>query len=81
MPAALYRELDVGQQRGQGRYEQGNENPQSKAIVEKSNQFLLLEMMAADWLAFAVDREIPVGSLLATLKPGDNIYCRRVNRM
>jgi len=66
MPTALYRELNVGQHRGQGGYEQGNENPQSKAIVEKSNQLLLLEMMAADWLAFAVDREIPLWSLLAT---------------
>jgi hypothetical protein len=66
MPAALYRQFDVGQQRGDGRYEQGNENSQSKAIVEKSNQLLLLEMMAADWLAFAVDREIPLWSSLAT---------------
>ena len=66
MPATLYRKFDVGQQRGYGRYEQGNENSQSKAIVEKSNQLLLLEMMAADWLAFAVDREIPLWSSLAT---------------
>jgi hypothetical protein len=66
MPAALYRQFDVGQQRGYGRYEQGNENSQSKSIVEKSNQLLLLEMMAADWLAFAVDREIPLWSSLAT---------------
>jgi hypothetical protein len=66
MPATLYRKFDVGQQRGYGGYEQGNENAQSKAIIEKSDQFLLLEMMAADWLAFAVDREIPLYSLLAT---------------
>jgi len=66
MPAALYRKFDVGQHRGYGGYEQGNENPQSKAIVEKSNQFLLLKMMAADWLAFAVDREFLLWPLLAT---------------
>jgi len=66
MPAALYRKFDVGQCRGYGGYEQGNENSQSKTIVEKSNQLLLLKMMAADLLAFAVDREIPLWSLLAT---------------
>jgi len=58
MSAALYRELDVSQRRGYGGYEQGNENPQSKAIVKKGNQFLLLEMVTADWLTLAVDRYI-----------------------
>jgi len=66
MPAALYGKFNVGQPRGYDRYKQGYENPQSKSIIEKSDQFLLLEMIAADCLAFAVDREIPVGSLLAT---------------
>jgi hypothetical protein len=35
-------------------------------MVEESNQFLLLEMMTADWMTFGVDREIPLCSLLVT---------------
>ena len=66
MPATLNRKFHVGQNRGHARYKQGNENPQSETIVKKRNQFLLLEMMATDWVTFGVDREIPLWPLLAT---------------
>jgi hypothetical protein len=56
MLSTLYGKFDVGQHRGYDRYKQGHVNPESKAIVEKSNQFLLLEMMTADWMTFGVDQ-------------------------
>jgi hypothetical protein len=66
MLTTLYGKFHVGQNRGHDRYKQGNENPQLKAIVKESNQFLLLEMMTADWMTFGVDREFPLWPLLAT---------------
>jgi hypothetical protein len=56
MLTTLYGKFHEGQKRGHDRYKQGNENPQLKAMVKKSNQLLLLEMMTADWMTFGVDQ-------------------------
>lgn len=59
-------EFDIGQGRSQRRYKKGYENTEAKAIIEKGNKFLLLQMMCADWFTFGVNREILLRSLLAS---------------
>lgn len=60
MLAALYREFDVGQARGDQRNKQRDENADPKAMKQKCNQLLLLQLLTANCLAFAVDPEIPL---------------------
>ena len=55
----------------------------AKAIIEESHEFLLLQVVTADWRAFGVNRQIPFVVYIQLSNPvtiyGDCIYCRRVN--
>ena len=60
MLPALNRKLDIGQGRGDQRNEKRDENADPKAMKQKSNQLLLLQLLTANCLAFAVNSEIPL---------------------
>ena len=60
MLAALNRELDVGQGRGDQRNEKRDENADPKAMKQKCNQLLLLQLLTANCLDIVVDLEIPL---------------------
>ena len=60
MFAPLDCELDVGQRGGDQRNEKRDENADPKAMKQKGNKLLLLQLLTADCLALAVDREIPL---------------------
>ena len=59
----LNRQLHKSHRRRDARYQKRNQNAVAGTMIQKSHQFLLLQLAAADGLVFGANRESPMRSM------------------